>query len=195
MPAWQDWLVLYFIEGYWMRPDEYQKKVGLTLEMLGISRSIIEQKNLRFQLEPQDLVIAESNAGFAHRLVPRAAQAWRAMKVGAAQDGIVLEIVSAFRSIEEQADIIRDKLGQGLAMEAILALSAPPGYSEHHSGCAIDINTPGCLEREEVFEQTDAFFWLMENASHHGYTLSYPRGNSAGFIYEPWHWLYRDTKV
>ncbi len=78
-----------------------------------------------------------------------------------------------------------------MPIDKILTLSAPPGYSEHHTGCAIDINTPGCVATEEEFENTDAYRWLTEHAGRFGFTLSYPRDNALGFIYEPWHWCFQ----
>jgi D-alanyl-D-alanine carboxypeptidase len=113
------------------------------------------------------------------------------MKQAARQDNVILEIVSAFRNLERQIEIIQRKLERDMPMETILSLSAPPGYSEHHSGCAVDINTPGCIATEEPFEDTDAFRWLSMHAGRFGFTLSYPRGNALGFIYEPWHWCYQ----
>lgn len=162
------------------------------LARLGIAEDVIAAKGLPFHPQAQALVAAETDAGGnTHLLVPPAAQAWHHMKQAARADGIVIELVSAFRSIERQVDIIRSKLAQGLPIDTILTLSAPPGYSEHHSGCAIDINTPGCAPTEEEFDATDAFAWLTAQAGGFGYTLSYPRDNALGFIYEPWHWFFR----
>jgi D-alanyl-D-alanine carboxypeptidase len=175
-----------------MQSDEYEEKICAALDALGISLALIEHKELPYHVEATDLTIAEVDGnGNLHLLVPPAARAWLAMKQAAANDKIALEIVSAFRSIEDQIAIIRDKIDRAMPMERILTLSAPPGFSEHHTGCAVDINTPGCLAREEPFENTDAFRWLSDNAHRFGYSLSYPRGNRFGFIYEPWHWLYR----
>lgn len=177
-----------------MQSKEYEAKVRQALNELGISLSLIEQKSLPLYHEAQELMLAEIDCfGKAHLLVPPAVLSWHTLKDAARQDRIELEIVSAFRNIEEQIGIIRAKIEQGLPMGEILKLSAPPGYSEHHSGYAVDINTPGSLAREEIFENTDAFRWLSENAHRHGYTLSYPRGNISGFIYEPWHWFYCDA--
>lgn len=175
-----------------MQLNQYEMEVASALQALGISLELVAQKALTLYRQPAKLVIAEiGEGGCKHFLVPDAAKAWRVMKETAAREGVVLEIVSAFRSIDEQAAIIRDKLARAMPMERILTLSAPPGYSEHHTGCAVDINTPGCLPREEVFEATDAFRWLVANAARFGFILSYPRGNAAGFIYEPWHWLFK----
>lgn len=65
------------------------------------------------------------------------------------------------------------------------------GYSEHHSGCAVDICSNDRFKLSESFEETDAFEWLMSHAQTFGFSLSYPRNNDKGIIYEPWHWFFR----
>jgi zinc D-Ala-D-Ala carboxypeptidase len=175
-----------------MLPHEKDNNLALLLASLGISDELLARKALPFHSDARDLALAETaRDGRPHLMIPAAAEAWQAMKAAAQKDGILIEVVSAFRDIEEQAQIIRDKQARGMDMEAILTLSAPPGYSEHHTGRAVDINTPGCEEREEPFEHTDAFRWLVAHASGFGFVLSYPRGNALGFIYEPWHWFYQ----
>ena len=159
---------------------------------LGIPAAIIRRRNLPLCAEAEKLVVVEIGPrGRKHRLTPAAATAWKKMKAAARKDGIGLKIVSAFRSFERQVAIIRRKIAEGQSVRQILAFSAPPGYSEHHTGCAVDIGTEGCDELEEIFEQSPAFAWLVRNASRYGYYLSYPRRNPYGYRYEPWHWMYR----
>jgi D-alanyl-D-alanine carboxypeptidase len=175
-----------------MIPSEYENKIKPALDSLGISLALIAQKRLPFYPEARQLVVAEIDRnGVEYLLAPDAANGWRILKGAARRDDVTVEIVSAFRSVERQIEIVRIKLDRGMPIETILTLSAPPGYSEHHTGCAIDINTPGCAATEEPFEDTDAFRWLTANASRFGFTLSYPRGNNSGFIYEPWHWCWQ----
>ena len=162
------------------------------LAELGISPDLIETRGLPLCAEPEALEVAEvGDDGREYRLTPAAAAAWRKMKAAAAVEGVVLKLISAFRSIDRQVEILREKLAEGQTVEEILSASAPPGYSEHHTGRAIDINTPGARALEEEFENTDAFAWLSANAAAHGFSLSYPRDNVYGFIYEPWHWCFR----
>lgn len=124
-------------------------------------------------------------------LHPQAAHAWHRMQAAALADGIVLEALSGYRSHDHQLGIFARKRARGLALEAILAVNAAPGFSEHHSGCALDIGTPGAPPAEEAFERTPAFAWLRAHAPAHGFSLSYPRGNPHGIAYEPWHWCWR----
>ncbi len=112
------------------------------------------------------------------------------MRDTAAETGIELQIVSAFRSVEYQLGILRRKLDRGQTIAEILRVSAAPGYSEHHTGRALDITTPGFAALEEQFEHSAAFAWLSTNAQAHGFRLSFPRGNRHGIVYEPWHWCW-----
>jgi len=75
-------------------------------------------------------------------------------------------------------------------MDEILRVSAAPGYSEHHSGRALDLTTPGFAPVEEEFERSDAFAWLRRRAADFRFRLSYPRDNVHGIAYEPWHWCF-----
>ncbi len=123
-------------------------------------------------------------------LSPAAARAWLKLRERASADGVQLTLISAFRSIDFQAALIRSKLERGMALAEVLRINAPPGYSEHHSGRAVDIGTDKIPALDEAFESTDAFRWLSQHAGRFGFRLSYPRGNAVGFAYEPWHWYY-----
>lgn len=125
-----------------------------------------------------------------HFLHPSAKQSWLDMRETARNDGITIYVISAFRSYEYQANIIRRKLKRGDRIEDILKINTAPGYSEHHTGKAIDIGTPGSEALSEEFERTAAFAWLQNNAARFSYRLSYPRNNPMGIIYEPWHWFF-----
>jgi D-alanyl-D-alanine carboxypeptidase len=124
------------------------------------------------------------------RLTPAAAAAWRAMRESAAQDGIILLPMSGFRSIARQATIIRRKLAAGTPIDAILRYVAAPGFSEHHSGRAIDIGSPEHIELNAQFARTAAYRWLRRRAGAFGFRLSYPKGSKSGIGYEPWHWCW-----
>lgn len=165
-------------------------------EDLGIPASYAESCQLAFCEDCADLVETETDVFGRQPLMARPAfAAWQAMQASAEQDGIVLQIVSAFRSAEYQKDLLQRKLERGDTLEAILRVNAAPGYSEHHSGCAVDITTPGYTPLEEEFEDSDAFRWLCEHAANFGFTLSFPRDNAAGMSYEPWHWKFDEKTI
>ena len=160
---------------------------------LGIAPSYPDQTRLPFHESPAELrEIGPDCFGRPQQLRPDAAMAWAQMKQSAATDGIALEVVSAYRSPKYQVEVIQRQLDAGQAIEDILTRVAAPGFSEHHSGCALDITTTGFEAVEESFEDSDAFAWLVDNAAQFGFHLSYPRNNPYGVVYEPWHWCYRD---
>ena len=122
----------------------------------------------------------------------RAARAWQHMRDAALRDGVVLEAISGYRSHDYQLGIFERKLARGQTVPQILAVNAAPGYSEHHSGLALDIGTPDEPPAEESFEDTAAFAWLQQHAGGFGFAMSYPRDNPHGIVYEPWHWRFGD---
>lgn len=142
----------------------------------------------RFEEATGLIDVGPNLVGRPQRLTPRAADRWQAMREAAAEEGIRLLLVSGFRSVEYQAELIRRKLEAGQSIEEILAVNAAPGYSQHHTGEAIDIATPGFRPLTEEFERSPAFRWLGRRAGDFGFGLSYPPGNPEGFVYEPWHW-------
>jgi len=172
--------------------SEAPERVRAILAALDIPEELIRARSLPVCAEAEELVVAEiGDDGREHRLTPAAGEAWRSMKQSAMEDGAVIKIASAFRSVDRQVEILREKVAQGISLETILAASAPPGYSEHHTGRAIDITTDDVMPFELEFENTAAFRWLTANAARYGFVLSFPHGNRYGYQYEPWHWYYQ----
>lgn len=172
-------------------PGCIEESIAALLKQLGIP----EDYGIRHQLELQEecanpVSIGMDVFGREQKLLPLAAEAWLEMKSAAEHEGILLQAVSAFRAIDYQAGIIKRKLEAGQCMEDILKVSAAPGYSEHHSGRALDITTPGFEPLEEVFEKSAAFEWLQQSAREFNFHLSYPRNNHHAVAYEPWHWCW-----
>jgi len=114
------------------------------------------------------------------------------MRDDAKKEGVYLVFLSGFRSIELQKEIFYSlkSIRSQVAMERA-RVSAPPGYSEHSTGFAIDIGD--ALNREtdfEVeFETTSAYKWLERNAAKYHFKLSFDRKQNS-VDYEPWHWRY-----
>ncbi len=148
------------------------------------------QNNLPpYYTEATELVEVGPNlVGRMQTMTSLASGRWQRLLEAAGQDGIRLMIVSGFRSVDYQAELIRKKIAAGQVIEQILQVNAAPGFSQHHSGMAVDIASPGSRPLTEEFETSDAFAWLTEHAGQEGFSMTYPRENQYGFIYEPWHW-------
>jgi D-alanyl-D-alanine carboxypeptidase len=160
---------------------------------LKIPSDYAERTGLPAYQEPElsELVVAQlDEAGRPLVLTRSAAHALTALRLAAFQDGIELQPFSGFRSYVYQKGLLAAKLSKGISIEEILRILAAPGYSEHHTGEAVDITTPGCPPAEEIFEHTPAYSWLRVNAARFGFTESFPRGNPHSLVYEPWHWKF-----
>lgn len=158
---------------------------------LGVPRDYGRQRRLAIVREPRELAVIGIDVHDRMQwLAPRAARAFLRMREAAREAGIALDIVSAFRSATYQLGILRRKRERGFKIDEILRVSAAPGYSEHHSGRAVDLTTPGYAALEEEFERSPAFVWLKKHARRFGFTMSYPRRNRHGIAYEPWHWCW-----
>ena len=117
------------------------------------------------------------------------------MREEAKKDGIYLVFLSGFRSINLQNDIFYSlKSLRNQEAEERARVSAPPGYSEHSTGFAVDIGdaTQRETDFETEFENTDAFRWLIKNAAKFHFKLSFNRNNKY-IDYEPWHWRYEGS--
>lgn len=176
----------------YFRRIRFARTIARLHRALGIPSDYARARRLPLQAEARALVaVGPDIYQREQRLIAAAATAWRAMVLAAAADGVELQLVSAFRPVDYQAGILRRKLEKGESINAILRVSAAPGYSEHHSGRAVDVTTPGCAVLEEEFEHSPAFAWLQRRAGEFGFHLSYPRDNPHGVAYEPWHWAWR----
>ena len=165
-----------------------------SLQELGAQPDLIEQRGLPVFDDASDLEIAHvSDSGREHLLVPSAAAAWKAARAAAEADEVRLLVISGFRSFDRQLELISAKVDRGESIDEILRVMAPPGCSEHHTGRAVDVGTPGCEPLSEHFETTDAYTWLDQHAREFGFSMSYPRNNRWGFTYEPWHWCYTQS--
>lgn len=163
---------------------------------LGIDAEYARETGLESFAEAEELVEVGPNlVGHMQRLTPVAAERWAEMVAAAAGDQIQLLIVSGFRGVEYQAALIRKKIAAGQQIADILAVNTAPGFSEHHTGNAVDIATPGSRPLTEDFENTEAFQWLRREAGQFGFSMTYPRDNPWGITYEPWHWSLKQVEV
>ncbi len=156
---------------------------------LGIPADYAQDGRPPFYPEARELVEVGPNlVGRMQSLTPLAAARWQQLVEAASGEGVRLLIISGFRSFDYQAELIRRKIDAGQDIGEILTVNAAPGFSQHHTGAAVDIASPGSRPLTEEFEQSAAFEWLTANAANFGFTMTYPRENPWGFVYEPWHW-------
>lgn len=136
------------------------------------------------------------SVGPGFQLNSDAAQSFRAMQQAAAADGVALTLLSAYRSIEMQRQLffaVKAERNQTSLDRA--KVSAPPGFSEHSTGYAVDLGDQRAPQSNlsESFAETAAYRWLQDNAARFHFTLSFPRNNAQGVSFEPWHWRFEGS--
>ena len=161
------------------------------------SSEIVQNKSLLGHLPypeaSKDELILFSPGIYVHKDIY---ENFKEMQFRAAQKGISLQLLSGYRSIDLQREIFYENksIRNQTAIERSRD-SAPPGYSEHSTGYAIDVgdgNYPN-THFEVEFEQTPAFQWMKRFASKYHFVLSFPANNKQGVTYEPWHWRFEGT--
>jgi zinc D-Ala-D-Ala carboxypeptidase len=148
--------------------------------------------HLPYNVAPQSS-LAKITADGKLSLRSSAASKFQQMQADAKSEGVILVPISAFRTVEAQEELffgVKEQRVQDTAKRA--EVSAPPGYSEHHTGYALDLgdgNAPA-TNLEVTFAETAAFNWLKKNAPKYSFELSFPLNNQQGVSYEPWHWRF-----
>lgn len=178
----------------------------LSLVPSGEKYLMLVNKDNPFPVESEKAVIGELAPIFHTRRDGRemqymqkdAATSLDALLAAADEAGYTITVTSAYRSREYQAKIYgirREKyIAAGYDADAAAAMTeryiAPPGYSEHHTGLAVDMHSMASAETS--FADTDEYKWLIAHAAEYGFILRYPRGKEdiTGYAFEPWHFRY-----
>lgn len=110
----------------------------------------------------------------------------------ARQKDLQLMLASGYRSYDFQQNLYNGYVRAYGQTEANKT-SARPGYSEHQTGLAVDLEpTTRQCEIEACFGDMPEGSWLAQNAWRYGFIIRYPKGAESltGYEYEPWHLRY-----
>ena len=124
-----------------------------------------------------------------YSMTPATAKAYLKMKKAAADEGLSILAASTYRSVEYQKNLYNSYLNSD-PREVVDTYSARAGYSEHHTGMAIDfIGSFGSLND---FENTPEYPWVRDNCHRYGFIIRYTAANQwiTGYKNEPWHLRY-----
>ena len=129
----------------------------------------------------------------------RIVEPYESMKKAAAKAGVTLWISSGYRSVEQQKTLFEKEvelntkkgLSTSEAENTAQKSVARPGYSEHNTGLAVDLNGVS-----PDFKKTKAYTWLLAHSAEYGFILRFPESKSeyTGVIFEPWHFRYVGTE-
>ena len=128
----------------------------------------------------------------------KAYNAYLQLKSALAEEGIYVDLDNARRSVAEQEDLAKrftEKYGEAYVAKYV----AVPGYSEHHTGLALDLYLN--IDGEDVYHNEDMEqypeIWAKIHAklADYGFILRYLEGKEhiTGYSYEPWHIRYVDS--
>jgi LAS superfamily LD-carboxypeptidase LdcB len=194
-----------------MNRNKFIKSVGLAT----IGTSLIPFLSFSTNSEySREQLIGKDNAAivgssYTSKMHRDTKTAFEKMRLAAAEEGIAIEVVSAFRSFQRQKEIFEGKYArftaQGLsplaAIKKIIEYSTIPGTSRHHWGTDLDLIDANAQPRPESVLQAKHFHgkgvycrlkeWLDRNANQFGFYEVYTdNANRKGFKYEPWHMSY-----
>lgn len=150
------------------------------------------------KLDSADIALPENLVRVPERLcfenyriyvLPSTRDALVKMADAARADGVKLLVDSGFRSAAFQRRIIKRRLAEGKKFEEIVRFVAPPGYSEHETGRAVDF-----VPSEASFAKTDTYRWLKKHAGEFGFVETYPEKDNENAPWESSHWCFHPER-
>ncbi len=144
---------------------------------------------------PKDLTEINSNyQSGGEKVTKDAALAFEKMAKAAKEDGYNIRAVSTYRSYSYQNTLYNNYAAKDGTKKAD-TYSARPGYSEHQTGLAVDVDNTKATYTQ--FGSTKEFGWMKENAYKYGFILRYTKETEfiTGYINEPWHYRYVGLEI
>ncbi len=163
-------------------------------ESTDTSKDTLMIVNKHYKIEnnykPDNLVTVLSEHGYPNKIRADVYEEFKKMYNAAKNDNVSIFIASPYRSYSDQNALYTYYVNTDGKQNAD-TYSARPGFSEHHTGLAMDLIPEYGLDLD-TFENSDGFKWMQENAYKYGFILRYPKDKEyiTGYIYEPWHYRY-----
>lgn len=104
----------------------------------------------------------------------------------ARKDSVEIIVDSGYRSASFQKRIIKRRMAEGESFERVARFVAPPGYSQHETGRAVDL-----VPSEVLFLKTNIYVWMKDHAGRFGFVETYPPDSTSSFRAESWHWYFK----
>ncbi|MBQ6453692.1 MAG: M15 family metallopeptidase, partial [Coriobacteriales bacterium] len=143
-------------------------------------------------------VTVKNSLGDDVEVEAKAYAAYLELKADLEKDGIHVDLDSARRSVSEQQRIW-DEFTVTYGEVYTRTYVAVPGYSEHHTGLALDLylNIDGedVYLNEDMVEYPEIWAQIHSKLADHGFILRYLEGKEdiTSYGYEPWHIRYVDS--
>ena len=127
----------------------------------------------------------------------KAYDAYLKLKEALEAEGVYVDLDSARRSVADQQRIM-DEFTEQYGADYAAKTVAKPGYSEHHTGLALDlyliIDGKDIVENEDMIQYPEIWEKIHAKLADYGFILRYLDGEEhiTGYGYEPWHIRYLD---
>ena len=160
---------LTFVSHGYKLPDDWEEKVEMETFMNGQEYEVTIEK--------------------------RACEAYRKLKEELEKEDIHIDVDTGYRSVAEQIEF-RQRYRERYGEDYVNKVVAVPGYSEHHTGLAIDlyliVDGKNIIYNEDLVKYTDIWAKIHEKLAKYGFILHYAEGKEdiTKFAYEPWHIRY-----
>ena len=117
---------------------------------------------------------------------------FNALREALLEQGVDIRLDSVYRSVEDQIalwDYFKAEYGEDYCRQYV----ATPGYSEHHTGLAVDVciikDGEAINDNDYMIADTEDFAKVHALLPEYGFILRYLDGKEeiTGYSYEPWH--------
>ena len=145
--------------------------------------------------EKVDLVTVKDAWGDDIQVERQAYEKYKELKAALEKEQVYIELDSCYRSVAEQQELW-DSWTVEKGIEYVKTYVAVPGFSEHHTGLALDIcirvNGELVFENEDMIADRETFAKIHAKLADYGFILRYleNRDEVTGYSYEPWHLRY-----
>ena len=142
-----------------------------------------------------EIVQVKNSEGSDVEVEAKAYEAYQALKADLEKEGVFVDLDSAYRNVADQQRIM-DEFTRDYGADYAKKTVAPPGYSEHHTGLALDlyliIDGKEVDENEDMMKYPEVWEKIHAKLAEHGFILRYLDGDEhiTGYAYEPWHIRY-----
>lgn len=145
-------------------------------------RKVMEFKNRFYKVEDQEMLLRET-------MITQLNKMMKAFEKATNKHDMIL--TSGYRTIEQQEEALREKIDT-FGEEDALQWAMLPGYSEHHTGYAVDMSIYTDQGNYIKYKGQDEYGWINQNCHKYGLIRRYAgdKQEITGISNEEWHYRY-----
>ncbi len=145
-------------------------------------KNILENQSYPYQTEKPEYAVAGRILPHLDRMIAACDEA-----IGTKETGIT----SAYRTKEYQQGVM-DEITEAYGEDYANKYVATPGYSEHHTGLAVDVGIFYEDGSQGTFSESENAVWMRQNCHKFGFVRRYAEDKTAitGISNEAWHFRY-----